>query len=125
MPTPFSRGPANHTAVACRRIRTMRGRRRPIFAYLGGGHGIAGWGLPGGGRSMGGYQLTAIIERERDLFIAHCVELDIARSGSSREGALESLKDAVASFVANAEDAEILRRLTRDVEVTLFEVERR
>jgi len=27
---------------------------------------------------MGGYQLTAIIEREDNLFVARCVELDIA-----------------------------------------------
>jgi predicted RNase H-like HicB family nuclease len=72
---------------------------------------------------MGGYQLTAIIEREGDLFIAHCLEFDIASRGSSRVTALANLKETVASFVANAKDAELLRRLTRDVEVTLFEIE--
>ena len=74
---------------------------------------------------MAGYQFTAIIEREGDMFIAHCVELDIARRGSSGATALTNLKDEVASFVANAQDAEILRRLSRQVEVTLFEVDRR
>jgi predicted RNase H-like HicB family nuclease len=74
---------------------------------------------------MAGYQFTAIIEREGELFVAHCVELDIASRGSSGAAALNNLKDEVASFVANAQDAEILRRLTREVEVTLFEVERR
>lgn len=74
---------------------------------------------------MGGYQLTAIIEREDDVFIARCVELDIATRGPSRAMALANLKDAVTSFAESAKDAEILRRLMRDVEVTLFEVERR
>ena len=74
---------------------------------------------------MGGYQLTAIIERVDDLFIARCVELDIASRGYSRTAALSNLKDAVASFAENAKDAEVLRRLMRDVEVTLFEVEPR
>ena len=74
---------------------------------------------------MGGYQLTAIIEREGDLFVAHCVELDIASRGPTGDTALANLKAAVASFVASAQDAEVLRRLTRQVEVALFEVELR
>ena len=73
---------------------------------------------------MRGYQLTAIVEREDDIFIAHCVELDIASSGFSGAAALANLKEVVASFLANAQDTEILERLVRDVEVRLFEVER-
>lgn len=72
---------------------------------------------------MSDHQLTAIIEREGDLFIAHCVELDLASRGHSRVAALANLKAMVSSFMANSEDVELLRRLTRDVEVTLFEVE--
>jgi hypothetical protein len=74
---------------------------------------------------MRGYQLTAIIEREDKLFVARCVELGIASRGSSGPSALSDLKETVAWFVANAKNAEILERLTREVEVTLFEVERR
>jgi predicted RNase H-like HicB family nuclease len=73
---------------------------------------------------MRGYQLTAIVEREDDIFIAHCVELDIASRGFSGAAALANLKEVVTSFLANAQDAEILERLVRDVEVRLFEVER-
>ena len=73
---------------------------------------------------MGGYQLTAIIEREGYLFIARCVELDIASKGTTGAAALSSLKRAVTSFVEQAGDAEILERLARDVEVTQFEIER-
>jgi len=74
---------------------------------------------------MGGYQLTAIIEQERNLFVARCVELDIASQGNSADAALSNLKAAVSMFLENSQDAEILERLARRVEVTLFEVERR
>jgi predicted RNase H-like HicB family nuclease len=73
---------------------------------------------------MGGYQLTAIIEREDDLFVARCVELDIAGQGPTGATALSNLKEAVALFVADAKDADVLELLTREVEVTLFEVDR-
>ena len=74
---------------------------------------------------MRGYQFTAIVEREGPLFIAHCVELDIASRGLSGAAAVANLKEVVASFLASADDAEILRRLTREVEVMPFDVERR
>jgi hypothetical protein len=74
---------------------------------------------------MGGYQFTAIIECENDLFIAHCVELDIASCGVSSAAALANLKETVASFLANAQDAEILERLLRNVEVMPFDVDPR
>jgi predicted RNase H-like HicB family nuclease len=73
---------------------------------------------------MGGYQLTAIVERTDDEFVARCVELDIVTRGVSSAAALSNLKEAVASFVATAKDADILALLTRETEVTLFEVER-
>ena len=74
---------------------------------------------------MGGYQLTAIIEHEGNLFVARCVELDIASQGNSAETALSNLKESVAVFLENAGDSEILERLARRVEVTVFEVEPR
>jgi predicted RNase H-like HicB family nuclease len=74
---------------------------------------------------MGGYQLTAIIEREGDLYVARCIELDVAGQGGSGVAALSNLKEAVSFFLDTSQEAEILRRLSRDVEVTLFEVETR
>ena len=74
---------------------------------------------------MGGYQLTAIIEREGNLFIARCVELDIASRGGSEAAVLSNLKEAVSMFLQSAEEAEILERLARHVGVTLFEIEGR
>ena len=72
---------------------------------------------------MPGYQLTAIIEREGNLFIARCVELDIASKGTSGATAMASLKIAVRSFVENAGEAEILQRLAREVEIAQFELD--
>ena len=72
---------------------------------------------------MRDYQLTAILEREGDLYVAHCVELDLAGRGFSGTAALANLKDVVASFLAHAQDAEILERLRREVEVMPFEVQ--
>jgi putative NADH-flavin reductase len=74
--------------------------------------------------TMRGYQLTAILEREGDLFVAHCLELDLASRGFSGVAALANLKEVVTSFLANAQDAEILERLVREVEVMPFDIER-
>ncbi len=71
---------------------------------------------------MRGYQLTAILEREGDLFVAHCLELDIASHGFSGAAAIANLKEVVASFLVNAPEAEIVERL-RDVAVMPFDVE--
>jgi predicted RNase H-like HicB family nuclease len=74
---------------------------------------------------LGGYHLTAIIEKRHGAFVARCLELPIASSGQSGAVALANLRDDVASFVAQTQDAEILDRLSRDVEVAHFEVARR
>jgi len=85
--------------------------------------------VPGGAyrreADLGGYQLTAIIERRNGGFVARCVELAIASPGQSGPVALANLKDDVTSFVARSQDAEILNRLSREVEVARFEVSRR
>jgi hypothetical protein len=74
---------------------------------------------------MGGYQLTAIIEQEGNLFVARCVELDITSQGGSEAAALSNLKGDVLMFLEHSEEAEILERLARHVAVTLFEVDLR
>ena len=71
---------------------------------------------------MAGSRLTAIIEREGPLFIARCMEFDIASQGSSAATAMENLKRAVASFAEHTENAEIQERLARDVKVRRFEI---
>jgi predicted RNase H-like HicB family nuclease len=54
--------------------------------------------------------LTAIIEREDDIYVALCPEFDIASQGGSIEDALENLKEAVDLFLQSADSREIRER---------------
>jgi predicted RNase H-like HicB family nuclease len=67
-------------------------------------------------------QLTAIIEREGDGYVALCPELDIASQGSSIEDARANLKEALELFFETADAAEIKARLHDEVFVTRVEV---
>ncbi len=64
---------------------------------------------------------TAILEREGDLYVALCPELDIASQGPSVEEATANLKEAVELFLETADPAEIKQRLHAQVLVTTFE----
>ena len=55
-------------------------------------------------------QLTAIIEREGDGYVALCPELDIASQGDSVPEARDNLKEALELFFEVAPDSEIKRR---------------
>ncbi len=67
-------------------------------------------------------QLTAIIEREGDGYVALCPELDIASQGDSVEQARGNLKEAVELFLETADDSEVESRFHPEVFVTRFEV---
>ncbi len=67
-------------------------------------------------------QLTAIIEREDDMYVALCPELDIASQGDSVTEARDNLKEALELFFETASDAEIKGRLHTEVYVTQVEV---
>ena len=67
-------------------------------------------------------QLTAIIQKEDDGFVALCPELDIASQGDSIESARDNLREAVELFFECASPAEIQQRLGGDVFVTQIEV---
>ena len=56
-------------------------------------------------------QLTAIIEREGDGYVALCPEVDIASQGNSIELARANLKEALELFFETADPAEIKARL--------------
>jgi predicted RNase H-like HicB family nuclease len=56
-------------------------------------------------------QLTAIIEREDDWYVATCPELDIASQGETIESARSNLLEAVELFFEAASPSEIKRRL--------------
>lgn len=51
---------------------------------------------------------TAILEREGDLFVVLCPELDVASQGATVEEATANLREAVELFLECADPAEIL-----------------
>ena len=56
-------------------------------------------------------QLTAIIEREDDMYVALCPELDIASQGYTVAEARDNLKEALELFFEVTSDNEIRQRL--------------
>jgi predicted RNase H-like HicB family nuclease len=60
-------------------------------------------------------QLTAIIEREGEGYVALCPELDIASQGDTVEKARDNVKEAVELFFECASDEEIARRFHDEV----------
>ena len=69
-------------------------------------------------------QITAIIEREGDGYVALCPELDIASQGRSVEEARANLREAVELFFDTADPSEVERRLHSEVYVTRLDVVR-
>jgi predicted RNase H-like HicB family nuclease len=67
-------------------------------------------------------QLTAIIGREGDGFVALCPELDIASQGDTIESARDNLREALELFFEAAPPEEVEQRLGGDVYVTQVEV---
>jgi predicted RNase H-like HicB family nuclease len=67
-------------------------------------------------------QLTAIIEREGDGYVALCPELDIASQGDTVEQARTNLCEAVELFFETADPSEVRRRLRTEVYVTRLEI---
>jgi predicted RNase H-like HicB family nuclease len=66
--------------------------------------------------------LTAIIEREKDSYVALCPELDVASQGDSVEHASANLREALSLFFETASPSEIKERLHREVYVTHFDL---
>ncbi len=56
-------------------------------------------------------QLTRIIEREDDGFVARCPELYVASQGTAVSEARDNLKEALELFLETASDSEIKQRL--------------
>ena len=54
--------------------------------------------------------LTAIIERDDDMYVALCPELDIASQGYTATEARDNLKEALALFFETASEAEVEHR---------------
>ena len=64
---------------------------------------------------------TAILEREDDLYVALCPELDVASQGATVEEATANLREAVELFLETANPEEVAQRLRGEVYVTRFE----
>lgn len=67
-------------------------------------------------------QLTAIIEREDNWYVALCPELDIASQGKTIEEARDNLVEAVELFFEIASPSEIEDRMHTEVFITRLEV---
>jgi predicted RNase H-like HicB family nuclease len=67
-------------------------------------------------------QLTAIIEREQDGYVALCPELDIASQGASVEEAQRNLIEALELFFETADPTEVAARVHNEVFVTRLEI---
>ena len=67
-------------------------------------------------------QLTAIIEREGDGYVAFCPKVDVASQGASVNEASANLREAVELFFETASAAEIQQRLHDEVYITRLEV---
>jgi predicted RNase H-like HicB family nuclease len=67
-------------------------------------------------------RLTAIIERDGDVFVALCPEFDIASQGASIEEARTNLIEALTLFFETAAPSEVARRYHNEVFVTQVEV---
>ena len=66
--------------------------------------------------------LTAIIEREENMYVALCPELDVASQGRTVEEARVNLREAVELFLESADAAEVESRFHDEQYVTSLEV---
>ena len=67
-------------------------------------------------------QLTAIVEREGDGYVALCPEVDVASQGDIVTEARDNLTEALSLFFETASAEEMDRRLRSEVYVTRVEV---
>lgn len=67
-------------------------------------------------------QLTAIIRREGDGYVALCPELDIASQGDTVPEARGNLVEALEMFFETAPSEEVQQRLTSEIYLTQVEI---
>lgn len=67
-------------------------------------------------------RVTAVIEREDDVYVALCPELDIASQGNTIEEARTNLVEALTLFFETTDPSEVEQRLRPEVFVTQVEV---
>ena len=67
-------------------------------------------------------RFTAVIEREDDLYVALCPEVDIASQEQTIEDARNKLQEALSLFFEMADPAEVKKRLRSELFVTQIEL---
>jgi len=67
-------------------------------------------------------QLTAIIEREGNGYVAFCPEVDVASQGDTIDEARRNLHEALELFFETASTEEIKERLHDEVYITHMEI---
>jgi predicted RNase H-like HicB family nuclease len=67
-------------------------------------------------------QLTAIINREGNGYVALCPEVDVASQGDTVQEARDNLQEALILFFEHASEEEIRQRFRDEVYVTRVEV---
>ena len=65
---------------------------------------------------------TAIVEKEGDMYVAICSELDVASQGKTIEESKKNLKEAVELFLECADPKEVKERLHEEVFITSIAV---
>jgi predicted RNase H-like HicB family nuclease len=68
------------------------------------------------------HMFTALIEREDDMYVSLCPELDIASQGTTIESAKANLTEAVELFFETADASEIAGRVHSETYLTSLEV---
>ena len=67
-------------------------------------------------------RMTAVIQREGELYVALCPEFDVVSQGTTVEEAKSNLIEALELFLEHADSEEIKNRTKADVFVTSVEV---
>ena len=65
---------------------------------------------------------TLVIQREEDMYVALCPELDIASQGESVQAARDNIRDAIELFLEDADPREVEQRLHDEQYVSSIEV---
>ena len=65
---------------------------------------------------------TAVIQREEDMYVALCPELDIASQGDTVQAARANLREAIELFLEDADPTEIAERMHDEQYVSSVEI---
>ncbi len=68
------------------------------------------------------HSLTVIIEKENQMYVSLCPELDIASQGATIEEAKKNLQEAVELFYESASPQEINDRVHSEIFITQLSV---